>query len=73
MLSCRYDPYNKSFTREYLDHEQMLRDRDVAMAAAAAAGTVGIVLGTLGRQGSPDLVEASLLYISTTTSDMLVV
>ncbi|KAG9121514.1 Diphthamide biosynthesis protein 1 [Ceratobasidium sp. 392] len=55
----RYDPYSKKITRERYDHAEMraVRARAVRSASATideegARGTWGVILGTLGRQGS---------------------
>ncbi|XP_065836247.1 2-(3-amino-3-carboxypropyl)histidine synthase subunit 1-like [Oscarella lobularis] len=48
----KYDPYAKSLTREYYDIETMRANRQAAIRMASKAKTVGIILGTLGRQGS---------------------
>ena len=55
----RYDPYSKKLTRERYDHAEMREVRAGAVRAASAAiggeGEVprwGVILGTLGRQGS---------------------
>ncbi|XP_069471462.1 2-(3-amino-3-carboxypropyl)histidine synthase subunit 1 isoform X2 [Ambystoma mexicanum] len=53
----RYDPYSKVFSREYYDHEAMRGARKDAIAAATTAKTWGLILGTLGRQGSPQILE----------------
>ncbi|XP_032901639.1 2-(3-amino-3-carboxypropyl)histidine synthase subunit 1 isoform X2 [Amblyraja radiata] len=53
----RYDPYSKVLSREYYDHEQMQATRKEAIATAAKAKTWGLILGTLGRQGSPKIME----------------
>ena len=62
----RYDPYAKAMTRERYDHAGMQEARRgaVARAAAALAPTSpmprkpwGLVLGTLGRQGSPTVLD----------------
>ncbi|KAL6533621.1 hypothetical protein OROHE_013454 [Orobanche hederae] len=53
----RYDPYlGKLFLEEY-DHEGMKGDRRRAIERAIGAKTWGIVLGTLGRQGNPMVLE----------------
>lgn len=49
----RYDPYNKLFTIEEYDHKMMRAIRKDAIEKARAAKTYGLILGTLGRQGSP--------------------
>ncbi|KAK9464193.1 putative diphthamide synthesis protein-domain-containing protein [Lipomyces oligophaga] len=48
----RYDPYSRKFTREGYEHTEMLQNRDDAIQAAKHAKRVGIILGTLGRQGN---------------------
>ncbi|XP_075706920.1 2-(3-amino-3-carboxypropyl)histidine synthase subunit 1 [Rhinoderma darwinii] len=53
----RYDPYSKVFSREYYDHSTMLKNRGDAISSAAGAKTWGLILGTLGRQGSPKILE----------------
>ncbi|XP_040194303.1 2-(3-amino-3-carboxypropyl)histidine synthase subunit 1 [Rana temporaria] len=53
----RYDPYNKVFSREYYDHKAMLENRSQAIKSAVGAKTWGLILGTLGRQGSPKILE----------------
>ncbi|KAK7088781.1 2-(3-amino-3-carboxypropyl)histidine synthase subunit 1-like isoform X2 [Littorina saxatilis] len=53
----KYDPYDKQMTREHYDFDQMKRNRQAAIATATRADTVGMVLGTLGRQGSPQVLE----------------
>lgn len=57
---CRYDPYSKVFTREYYDHEAMRALRLQAIDKARLAKKWGLILGTLGRQGSPKVLEVSL-------------
>ncbi|XP_027136512.1 2-(3-amino-3-carboxypropyl)histidine synthase subunit 1 isoform X1 [Larimichthys crocea] len=53
----RYDPYSKVFTREYYDHEAMRALRLQAIDKARSAQRWGLILGTLGRQGSPKVLE----------------
>lgn len=64
----RYDPYSKKLTREWYDHREMRSNRAIAVESARAsiqrdsatgAGgddddrpLWGVILGTLGRQGS---------------------
>lgn len=53
----RYDPYlSKLFLEEY-DHDGMKDDRRRAIESARNAKNWGIVLGTLGRQGNPRVLE----------------
>lgn len=58
--ACRYDPYSKVFSREYYDHEAMRAIRLQAIDKARLAQRWGLILGTLGRQGSPKVLEVSL-------------
>lgn len=53
----RYDPYmGKLFLEEY-DHEGMKEERRRAIERSRGAKIWGIVLGTLGRQGNPRVLE----------------
>ncbi|XP_061734105.1 2-(3-amino-3-carboxypropyl)histidine synthase subunit 1 isoform X1 [Nerophis ophidion] len=53
----RYDPYSKVFSREYYDHEAMRALRLEAIDKARSAQRWGLILGTLGRQGSPKVMD----------------
>jgi 2-(3-amino-3-carboxypropyl)histidine synthase len=53
----RYDPYEKKITRETYDHKVMLDVRSKSVTDASNAGMFGLVLGTLGRQGSPAVLK----------------
>lgn len=53
----RYDPYSKKLTREGYDHEEMKHLRKRAVEQARTAQTFGIILGTLGRQGNPQILD----------------
>ncbi|KAF2309395.1 hypothetical protein GH714_001902 [Hevea brasiliensis] len=53
----RYDPYlGKLFLEEY-DHQGMKETRKRAIERAREAKSWGIVLGTLGRQGNPRILD----------------
>ena len=53
-----YDPYSKVLTEETYGHEEMKGLRQQAVTTATATGTTfGIILGTLGRQGNPAIVQ----------------
>ncbi|KAI9297350.1 CG11652-like protein [Neoconidiobolus thromboides FSU 785] len=54
----RYDPYNQKFTREYYNHSEMHEIREFAIQQSKKAKNFGIILGTLGRQGSNRVLEA---------------
>uniref|UniRef100_A0AAG5DUS7 2-(3-amino-3-carboxypropyl)histidine synthase subunit 1 n=2 Tax=Anopheles atroparvus TaxID=41427 RepID=A0AAG5DUS7_ANOAO len=53
----KYDPYEKKFTREQYDHETMRRNRKQAIDNSRDAKRFGLILGTLGRQGSTKVLE----------------
>ncbi|XP_060743941.1 2-(3-amino-3-carboxypropyl)histidine synthase subunit 1 [Tachysurus vachellii] len=53
----RYDPYNKVFSREHYDHKAMRANRMQAIETARSAQRWGLILGTLGRQGNPKILE----------------
>ncbi|XP_022112527.2 2-(3-amino-3-carboxypropyl)histidine synthase subunit 1 [Pieris rapae] len=48
----KYDPYEKKFTSEDYDHEVMKMNRSNQIKLASDANCFGLILGTLGRQGS---------------------
>mmetsp|Transcript_11747 Transcript_11747/g.21208 ORF Transcript_11747/g.21208 Transcript_11747/m.21208 type:complete len:475 (-) Transcript_11747:115-1539(-) len=53
----RYDPYARVITREEYDQVGMRAVRRRAVEAAKGAKVFGVVMGTLGRQGNPRIVE----------------
>nr|MBE5724773.1 putative diphthamide biosynthesis protein 1 [Cucujiformia] len=53
----RYDPYEKAFTREYYDNDEMNSIRKKCVEESMKASKVGVIMGTLGRQGNPKVVE----------------
>ncbi|XP_058101417.1 uncharacterized protein LOC131245758 [Magnolia sinica] len=53
----RYDPYLKVLFLEEYDHAGMKEARKNAILKARNAGRWGIVLGTLGRQGNPRILD----------------
>ncbi|KAJ2745761.1 Diphthamide biosynthesis protein 1 [Coemansia sp. BCRC 34490] len=52
-----YEPYGKKFTRERYGHEEMQSLRKHAIEGARRAKKFGLILGTLGRQGNPKVLE----------------
>lgn len=48
----KYDPYDKKFTEEFYDHDLMKANRHSQVKVTEQATSVGLILGTLGRQGS---------------------
>ncbi|XP_052801951.1 2-(3-amino-3-carboxypropyl)histidine synthase subunit 1-like [Mya arenaria] len=57
IAAYRYDPYSKVFSREYYETEKMHEIRRTAIARASTAQKIGIILGTLGRQGNPKILQ----------------
>ena len=57
LRAYQYDPYSKRFTHELYDHSTMQCTRKEAIVKAAAAKRFGLILGTLGRQGSPKVLN----------------
>ena len=57
LAAYRYDPYSKVFSQEYYDHDLMKRNRKAAIETASGADTWGLILGTLGRQGSTKVLD----------------
>ena len=55
--SYQYNPYSKVFSREHYDHCKMEKNRRDAIMKASKAKCYGLILGTLGRQGSPKILE----------------
>ncbi|XP_063150898.1 2-(3-amino-3-carboxypropyl)histidine synthase subunit 1 [Candoia aspera] len=53
----RYDPYSKVFSQEQYAHKRMQESRKAAIHRAAHARKWGLILGTLGRQGSPAILQ----------------
>jgi 2-(3-amino-3-carboxypropyl)histidine synthase len=56
LSAYRYDPYSKILSKEGYDTEQMHSIRREAVEKASRAKKIGIILGTLGRQGSPRIL-----------------
>ncbi|XP_044270849.1 2-(3-amino-3-carboxypropyl)histidine synthase subunit 1 isoform X1 [Tribolium madens] len=57
LQAYRYDPYEKKFTKEYYQHELMEKNRKDSVLKAKEAQLFGVIMGTLGRQGSPKVVN----------------
>lgn len=53
----RYDPYSKQLTSEGYDVEKMKSIRWDSISKARSAKTFGVILGTLGRQGSTAILK----------------
>jgi len=57
IAAYQYDPYNKVFTKETYAIEEMHRIRKSSIEKASTAKKWGIILGTLGRQGNPQIMK----------------
>lgn len=57
VAAYKYDPYDKSFTREYYDFDRMKLNRKKQIDISANQMNYGLILSTLGRQGSPKILE----------------
>lgn len=53
----KYDPYSRVLTHEHYAHAEMLEIRHEAVRKAVRAKKWGLIVGTLGRQGSPRVVR----------------
>lgn len=52
ILAYKYDPYDKKFTTETYEHKLMQSNRKNQINTAQNGSKFGLILGTLGRQGS---------------------
>lgn len=57
LIYYQYNPYNQQFTEEKYDTEKMQKIRLSEVDKARDAKFFGIILGTLGRQGSTTILE----------------
>eukprot|EP00127_Corallochytrium_limacisporum_P003326 Clim_evm15s148 gene=Clim_evmTU15s148 len=69
----RYDPYGKELTREGYEHVEMHKLRREAITRARSAKTIGIILGTLGRQGAPVVADSLRTSIESTGRECVTV
>ena len=56
LRAFRYDPYEKRFTEESYNHNIMRDSRKKAICQSAIANKIGLLLGTLGRQGNTNVL-----------------
>jgi 2-(3-amino-3-carboxypropyl)histidine synthase len=54
----RYDPYSKILTEEIYNHRMMIELRQQAIQKGVHGSRFGIILGTLGRQGNPAILQS---------------
>ena len=63
VAAYRYDPYSKTLSRERYEHQDMKSIRRDAIERAKGSKCFGIILGTLGRQGSPKVLEVRAVVV----------
>ncbi|KAI5723006.1 hypothetical protein M8J76_017000 [Diaphorina citri] len=69
LTAYRYDPYEKKITCEFYDHDIMKKNRETSVLAAKEGGGVfGVILGTLGHQGSNTVLEYVQVSLNRETS-----
>jgi 2-(3-amino-3-carboxypropyl)histidine synthase len=57
VTAYRYDPYGRTMTEETYDQAGMRAQRRAAIEKARGAKHWGLILGTLGRQGNPKILD----------------
>ena len=59
LKAYRYDPYSKVFSAESYDHVLMRKNRigEIEKAKSSMDKSWGVILGTLGRQGNPRVLD----------------
>jgi 2-(3-amino-3-carboxypropyl)histidine synthase len=63
VVSYRYDPYSKTLTKEMYETALMKATRFQEIERARSANEFGLILGTLGRQGSIPIFEKLLTLL----------
>ena len=69
----RYDPFTQHVFKEQYDHALMLQTRKSMIEQARMANHFGVILGTLGRQGSTTVLDDILgkLHVAGKTTIVL--
>jgi 2-(3-amino-3-carboxypropyl)histidine synthase len=57
LQAYKYDPYEKKITQEFYGHREMRANRKKAIDQCRPARKFGLILGTLGHQGSNKVME----------------
>ncbi|XP_015593804.1 2-(3-amino-3-carboxypropyl)histidine synthase subunit 1 [Cephus cinctus] len=73
LRAFRYDPYEKKLTEEFYDHDTMKSTRKNAIDRARNANKFGLILGTLGRQGNPNVLKTLQSKIKSLGKDDIVI
>jgi 2-(3-amino-3-carboxypropyl)histidine synthase len=78
----KYDPYNKQFTHEYYDFDKMKQNRQKQIEKSLLttknsqvqnSQNYGLILSTLGRQGSPKILENLIQKLSELNKNQFVI
>lgn len=69
----RYDPYSKKMTREYYNYDEMVSIRETAVTKASQGKVWGLIVGTLGRQGSTGVMDNIIESLKKKNKDYIVV
>ena len=76
----RYDPYSKIFSREYYDFDKMKSNRQRQIEKSLTSVKTndnslnyGLILSTLGRQGSPKILDNLILKLNETNKNHFIV
>nr|NVI70959.1 putative diphthamide biosynthesis protein 1 [Cucujiformia] len=69
----RYDPYEKSFTKEYYNYDLMNSIRKKSIDDSKNCGKFGVIMGTLGRQGNANVVERLRKQLETANKKVVVI
>lgn len=73
LRALRYDPYSKKLTEEKYMHQEMRALRLKAVMEARNAQRFGVILGTLGRQGSPKILDRVMKLLDEESRSFFVV
>ncbi|XP_014248416.1 2-(3-amino-3-carboxypropyl)histidine synthase subunit 1 [Cimex lectularius] len=57
LRAFRYDPYEKKLTEEWYNHAALYEGRRLAINKSKESSVFGLILGTLGRQGNPNVMN----------------
>lgn len=60
----KYDPYSRILSQEEYGFDLMVQNRQKAVEAARKSNVVGLIQGTLGRQGNIKIFEVHFILAS---------
>ena len=69
----KYDPHSKKFTQEFYDNEKMMAVRKKEIEKARDAKLVGLIVGTLGRQGSMSIFDRLKQTLQASNKQVMIV